>query len=94
MPSTAVFKENVIALDDANTSGRDDSGYSPKALLLSGLAGCTGMDVISILDKMKAPFEGLRIEVEAEQTNEHPESIPVKSSCFILSGYPRSMKTK
>ncbi|MEO5682258.1 MAG: OsmC family protein [Chitinophagaceae bacterium] len=66
------FKQNSIALDDANASGRDDSGFSPKALLLSGLAGCTGIDIISILDKMKAPYQSIRIETEAAQTEEHP----------------------
>lgn len=66
------FKNNTVSLDDAGASGRDDSGFSPKALLLSGLAGCTGIDIVSILDKMKAPYEGIRIETEAEQTDEHP----------------------
>jgi putative redox protein len=66
------FKNNIIALDDALASGRDDSGFSPKALLLSGLAGCTGIDIISTLNKMKAPYAGIRIETEAEQTDEHP----------------------
>jgi putative redox protein len=66
------FKQNTIAMDDSSSSGRDDSGYSPKALLLSGLAGCTGIDVVSILDKMKAPYESIRIETEAEQTTEQP----------------------
>jgi len=66
------FKNNSIALDDATASGRDDSGFSPKALLLSGLAGCTGIDVVAILDKMKAPYESIRIETEAEQTDTHP----------------------
>ena len=67
------FKQNVITMDDAASSGRDDSGYSPKALLLSGLAGCTGIDVVAILDKMKAPYESIRIEVEAEQTDDYPK---------------------
>jgi len=66
------FKNNTIALDDALASGRDDSGFSPKALLLSGLAGCTGIDIVSTLNKMKAPYTGIRIETEAEQTDEHP----------------------
>jgi len=66
------FKNNTIALDDVSASGKDDSGFSPKALLLSGLAGCTGIDIVSILDKMKAPYESIRIEAEAAQTDEHP----------------------
>jgi putative redox protein len=48
------------------------SGFSPKALLLSGLAGCTGIDVVDILEKMRVPFADLQIDAEAEQTEEHP----------------------
>ena len=49
------------------------SGFGPKALLLSGLAGCTGIDVVDILEKMRVPFSELKIEVETEQTLEHPK---------------------
>src|SRR5947209_15164956 len=49
-----------------------DSGFGPKALLLSGLAGCSGIDVVEILEKMRVPFSDLKIEVEAGQTEEHP----------------------
>ncbi len=48
------------------------SGFSPKALLLSGLAACSGIDVVEILEKMRVPFADLNIEAEAEQTEEHP----------------------
>jgi len=48
------------------------AGFSPKALLLSGLAGCTGVDIIDVLEKMRVPFADLEIEVEADQTEEHP----------------------
>jgi putative redox protein len=47
-------------------------GFSPKALLLIGLAGCTGIDVIDVLEKMRVPFANLKMEVETEQTTEHP----------------------
>lgn len=66
------FEQNTVAMDDSSSSGRNDSGYSPKALLLAGLAGCTGIDMVSILNKMKAPYESIRIETEAEQTTEQP----------------------
>jgi putative redox protein len=49
------------------------AGFSPKALLLSGLAGCSGIDVVEILEKMRVPFADLKIEVETEQTAEHPK---------------------
>src|SRR5215208_3428913 len=48
------------------------AGFSPKALLLSGLAGCTGIDVVEILEKMRVVFGDLRIDAETEQTDEHP----------------------
>jgi putative redox protein len=58
----------------ANTKIEIDgkAGFSPKALLLSGLAGCSGIDVVDILEKMRVPFADLQIEVEADQTDEHP----------------------
>jgi putative redox protein len=48
------------------------AGFSPKALLLSGLAACSGVDVVDILEKMRVPFADLEIEANAEQTETHP----------------------
>lgn len=53
--------------------GDKENGHGPKALLLSGLAGCTGIDVIDILEKMRVEFSDLKIEVETELTEEHPK---------------------
>lgn len=52
--------------------GNLKSGMSPKALLLSGVAGCSGVDVVDILQKMRVPFSKLEVEAEADQTEEHP----------------------
>ncbi len=49
------------------------AGFSPKALLLSGLAGCSGIDVVEILEKMRVPFGKLTIDAEADQTETHPK---------------------
>ena len=51
----------------------DGSGFSPKALLLTGLAACSGIDVVMILEKMKVPFASLDIDVETEQTETDPK---------------------
>lgn len=61
------FKENSKIEIDAK------AGFNPKALLLSGLAGCTGVDIVDILEKMRVPFADLKIEVETEQTTEPPK---------------------
>lgn len=62
-----------IMLDAAPESGGNNAGPRPKPLMLVALAGCTGMDVVSILKKMRVEFDGLRVWVEAEQTEEHPK---------------------
>src|SRR5688572_9522336 len=56
-----------IALD-----GNREHGFSPKAMLLSALAACSGIDVVEILTKMKVEFKDLVVDAEAEQTEEPP----------------------
>ena len=59
--------------DGAKIEIDGNGGFNPKALLLSGLAGCSGIDVVEILEKMRVPFADLEIEVETEQTTEPPK---------------------
>lgn len=51
----------------------EDPGLRPKELLLVGLCGCTGMDVASILQKMRAPYETLEVLADAKISLEHPK---------------------
>jgi putative redox protein len=62
-----------ITVDAMESVGGTDKGPRPKPLMLLALAGCTGMDVVSILKKMKVEFDDFSIEVEAEMTEEHPK---------------------
>lgn len=60
-------------LIDADESvGGKNRGPRPKDLLLSGLAGCTGMDVVALLRNRKMPFDGFSVRVDADSTEEHP----------------------
>jgi putative redox protein len=52
--------------------GNRTAGISPKALLLAGLSGCSAVDVVEILQKMRVPFESLTVTAAADQTEEHP----------------------
>ena len=63
----AEHEGNKIQMD-----GSTENGHGPKALLLSALAGCSGIDVVDILTKMRMEFSDFTIEVEADQTDEHP----------------------
>lgn len=71
------FKAEVngftLNIDADEKVGGKNTGPRPKPLLLAGLGGCTSMDVISILGKMRVIPDEFRVEVEAEQTEEHPK---------------------
>lgn len=56
---------------DLDTGG-NDLGPRPKKLLLAGLIGCTGIDVVSILKKMKVELDDMKLEAKAESSEEHP----------------------
>jgi putative redox protein len=62
-----------IVMDAGEDFGGRNLGARPMQLLLVGLAGCTGMDVISFLRKMRQPVEGYRLVVEGERAQEHPK---------------------
>lgn len=59
---------NVIQID-----GSRKHGFGPKALLLAGLAGCSGIDIVDLLRKMRVEFSDFNIEVKAEQTEDFPK---------------------
>ena len=62
-----------FTVDADEQFGGRNKGPRPKGLLLSALAGCTGMDVVSVLGKMKMPFDSFKLEVKGKMANEHPK---------------------
>lgn len=62
-----------LITDGAQEIGGQNLGYRPKALLLAGLIGCTGIDVMMITKKMQIEFEDVNIEVETDTTEEDPK---------------------
>lgn len=71
------FKTNVDGHDlffDADEKvGGKNLGPKPKPMLLVSLAGCTGMDVVSLLKKMRVDYDDFKIEVSGDLTEEHPK---------------------
>lgn len=61
-----------IVIDADETNGGKNLGPRPKPLLLAALGGCTGMDVIAILKKMRVEVEYFNVQISAETTEEHP----------------------
>ena len=52
--------------------GGDDDGFRPMELIATGLAGCTGMDTISILQKKRQNVTDFEVKVDAQRAEEHP----------------------
>jgi putative redox protein len=81
-----------VQLDAQPENGGTDAGPSPKKLLLSALAGCTGMDVVAILQKMRVSLKGLNIIIEAEMTEEHPKHYSSFHITYEFSGNDLEME--
>jgi len=62
-----------LAIDAGPENGGHSDGYRPKALMLSALAGCSGLDIASLLKKMKVAIDTFEIVIEAQLTEEHPK---------------------
>jgi putative redox protein len=61
-----------VTLDAAEHGGGQNLGFRPMELLLVGLAGCTGMDVISILRKKRQDVTGYEVQVRGVRAEDHP----------------------
>jgi putative redox protein len=66
--------------------GGDNDGFRPMELIAIGLAGCTGMDVISILTKKKQKVTGFEVQVHAEKSSEHPKVFTKIEVEYIVTG--------
>lgn len=61
-------------------------GPRPKGLVLAGLGGCTAIDVVSILEKMRVKLDGLEVQVSAEAREEHPRIFTGIHICYVFRG--------
>jgi putative redox protein len=73
MAFSAEVSGHEIIIDANEKVGGQDRGARPKPLMLASLAGCTGMDVVSILKKMRVEIDDFNVLVEGELTEEHPK---------------------
>jgi putative redox protein len=77
----------AIPLGTSPESGGDDDGMRPMELLLVGLAGCTAMDVISILAKKRQDVKSFEVKVNASRADEHPRIFKDIQLEFIVKGH-------
>jgi putative redox protein len=61
-------------IDTSPESGGANDGMGPKALMLSALAGCTGLDIVFVLKKMRVDVPQFKMIVRGELTEDHPKT--------------------
>jgi len=86
MQFDALVSGHHVIMDARAEVGGQDAGPRPKELMLASLAGCTGMDVISILKKMRVEPKTFNIRIEAEVTEEHPKHYSGMHLIYEFSG--------
>lgn len=74
----------IIHMDAAEELGGKGKGNRPKALMLTSLAGCTGIDVALMIEKMRIQIDGFSIDVTADLTDEHPKIYKNTHVVFIF----------
>jgi len=86
MAFEAEVNGHKIIIDAAQAVGGENRGPRPKPLMLVALAGCTGMDVVSILKKMRVEVESFNVVVEGDLTEEHPKQFSAMRVIYEFKG--------
>jgi len=81
-----VASGHAIVIDGDKEVGGRNTGARPMELLLIGLGGCSGMDVVSILKKKKQEINGVEIKVKGEKADNYPKKFTDIDIEFIVKG--------
>lgn len=80
------FDGHKIIVDASEEVGGNNLGVRPKPLMLVALAGCTGMDVVSIMKKMHVEFDEFSVEVEGITSEDHPKKYVEMTVIYRVKG--------
>ena len=75
-----------ILLDADPEHGGQNKGPKPKPLMMLALAGCTGMDLVSLMNKMRVTYESLNIRVIGDITEDHPKRFSKMKVIYEITG--------
>lgn len=75
-----------INMDAAEEIGGENTGARPTELLLNAVAGCTGIDIISILTKMRLKPTSFQMDVKGERADDHPKRFTTIHIHYALEG--------
>jgi len=76
-----------VKLGGSPSTGGSDDGFRPLELMGISLAGCTGMDVISILQKKRQEITGFEVRIDVEQVDAHPHVFTRIAVTYIVTGH-------
>lgn len=79
------IRDHKVAMDSRSDGGKDQ-GPSPKELLLASICGCTGMDVISILQKMRVGLQSCNVDADTDTTAGYPSIFDRVKLKFLVKG--------
>ncbi len=77
---------HAIVMDGDTEAGGKNTGLRPMELLLVGIGGCSGMDVVSILKKKKQNISGLEINVNGKKADSYPKKFTEIDIEFVIRG--------
>lgn len=75
-----------VTMDGPESFGGGDAGTRPKELLLIALGGCTGSDVVTILQKKKVKLDDFEMNITADVAEEHPQVFTEINVEFVFYG--------
>ena len=83
--ATAIDSGGTLVVDGSPEIGGEGRGMRPMELLLSALASCSAMDVVSILRQQREPLESLRIEIEGDRKDATPAPFTAVRMVFVAN---------
>jgi putative redox protein len=86
MQFSAQVSGHSVAMDASPEFGGEDAGSRPKELLLAAIAGCSGMDVVELLRKMRVEIQKFDMEVSADVSDTHPKVYTHMHIIYNLTG--------
>lgn len=81
-----------VVMDVSKDKGGDGTAASPMEMVLMGLAGCSGVDVASIVRKKRLSVRDFEIKIQAERADEHPRVFTKVDMTFVFEGENLTMK--
>lgn len=85
---------HLVTMDAGEDVGGGNSAMRPMEMMLIAFGGCTGMDVISILQKKRMPFRKIDMKIHTDRANEHPKVYTKINVTFLVYGDKDEIKTK